>query len=201
MDRKTLDNLFEPFFTTKDISKGTGLGLATVYGIVKQNQGFINVYSELGQGTTFRIYLPAFREAEAQPVAGQAESAPEARAGETILLVEDEPAILKLTTHMLEMIGYRVLTADTPGHALDVARQYAGEIDLVMTDVVMPGMNGRDLAQRLASVRPRLKRLFMSGYTANVIAHHGVLDEGVQFIQKPFGIKDLATRVRQALDS
>ncbi|MDO8836668.1 MAG: PAS domain S-box protein, partial [Vicinamibacterales bacterium] len=201
MDRKTLDNLFEPFFTTKDISKGTGLGLATVYGIVKQNHGFINVYSELGQGTTFRIYLPAHREAEAQALAGQAETAPEARPGETILLVEDEPAILKLTTRMLELLGYRVLTADTPGAALDLARQYAGEIQLVMTDVVMPGMNGRDLAQRLSAVRPHLRRLFMSGYTANVIAHHGVLDEGVQFIQKPFGMKDLATRVRQALDT
>jgi PAS domain S-box-containing protein len=201
MDRKTLDNLFEPFFTTKDVSKGTGLGLATVYGIVKQNQGFINVYSELGQGTTFRIYLPAHREAEAQAAPGQAATAPEARAGETILLVEDEPAILKLTTRMLELLGYAVLTANTPGRAVDLAREYDGEIHLVMTDVVMPGMNGRDLAQRLSSIRPRLRRLFMSGYTANVIAQHGVLDEGVQFIQKPFGMKDLATRVRQALDS
>ena len=201
MDRKTLDNLFEPFFTTKDVSKGTGLGLATVYGIVKQNHGFINVYSELGQGTTFRIYLPAHREAEAQTAPGQAATAPEARAGETILLVEDEPAILKLTTRMLELLGYVVLTADTPGRAVDLAREYDGEIHLVMTDVVMPGMNGRDLAQRLSALRPRLRRLFMSGYTANVIAHHGVLDDGVQFIQKPFGMKDLATRVRQALDS
>ena len=102
---------------------------------------------------------------------------------------------------MLELLGYRVLTADSPGAALDLARQCAGEIHLVMTDVVMPGMNGRDLAQRLSVVRPRLRRLFMSGYTANVIAHHGVLDEGVQFIQKPFGMKDLATHVRQALDT
>ncbi len=201
MDRKTLDNLFEPFFTTKDISKGTGLGLATVYGIVRQNQGFINVYSELGQGTTFRIYLPAHNGSEAHAVAGLPETAPEARVGETILLVEDEPAILRLTTRMLELLGYRVLTADSPGAALDLARQCAGEIHLVMTDVVMPGMNGRDLAQRLSVVRPRLRRLFMSGYTANVIAHHGVLDEGVQFIQKPFGMKDLATHVRQALDT
>ena len=201
MDRQTLDNLFEPFFTTKDLSKGTGLGLATVYGIVKQNHGHINVYSEPGQGTTFRIFLPAHREAEPQPLPGHEETVPEARHGETILLVEDEPAILKMTTHMLERLGYRVLSADTPGTALDLARSHAGEIQLLVTDVVMPGMNGRDLALCLSAVRPQIRRLFTSGYTANVIAHHGVLDEGVQFIQKPFALRDLATKVREALDS
>ena len=199
MDRQTLDNLFEPFFTTKDMDKGTGLGLATVYGIVKQNNGFINVYSEPNQGTTFKIYLP--RHQAGTQVKAHAETAkPTTRGSETILLVEDEPSILRMTRIMLERMGYRVLAAGTPGEAIALAREHAGEIDLLMTDVVMPEMNGRDLAKNLLSLYPDLKRLFMSGYTANVIAHHGVLDEGVQFIQKPFAKQDLAIKVREVLD-
>ena len=198
MDKETLGSIFEPFFTTKGTGKGTGLGLATVYGIVKQNDGFINVYSELGQGTTFRIYLPRH-----MGKAGQTRQAgppePTGHGNETILLVEDEPAILNITTMMLQRLGYTVLEASTPGEAIRLAREHMGEIDLLMTDVVMPEMNGRDLAKNLLSLYPNVKRLFMSGYTADVIAHHGVLDEGVHFIQKPFSKKDLAVKVREIL--
>ncbi|RJP85570.1 MAG: PAS domain S-box protein [Desulfobacteraceae bacterium] len=200
MDKETLEKLFEPFYTTKEMGKGTGLGLATVYGIVKQNNGFINVYSEPGQGTTFKIYLPRY-----QGKAGQEkekfQADPVAGGHETILLVEDEPAILKMTTTMLERMGYSVLAANTPGEAIRLAEAHPGEISLLMTDVVMPEMNGRDLAKNLLSFYPHLKRLFMSGYTANVIAHHGVLDEGMNFIQKPFSMKDLAAILRGVLDS
>jgi PAS domain S-box-containing protein len=199
MDQETLRHIFEPFFTTKETGKGTGLGMATVYGIVKQNNGFINVYSEPDKGTTFKIYLPRY--AGETPVA-PSEGPTEAIKGglETILLVEDEPSILRMCENILEGLGYRVLTASTPGEAIGLAEKHAGEIHLLMTDVVMPKMNGRDLAKRLLSLYPSLKRLFMSGYTANVIAHHGILDEGVCFIQKPFSIKNLADKVREALD-
>ena len=199
MDQSILSQIFEPFFTTKEQGKGTGLGLASVFGMVKQNNGFINVYSEPGQGTTFKIYLPAY----AKKSAGVEEKAPELpaeRGHETILLVEDEPAILKMTTMMLERLGYTVVAAATPGEAVHLAHEYRGRIDLLMTDVVMPEMNGRDLAGNLLSHYPELKRLFMSGYTANVIAHHGVLDEGVHFIQKPFSMKDLGGKLREALE-
>ena len=199
MDEGTKAHLFEPFFTTKAIGKGTGLGLAMVYGIVKQNQGFINVYSEPGQGTTFRIYFPRHQAAESSPALH--EPAPHASNGqETILLVEDEPMILSITTTMLREFGYTVLPAATPGEAIDLARQHAGDIHLLMTDVVMPEMNGRDLAKSLLAIFPELKRLFMSGYTANVIAHHGVLDPGVHFLQKPFTMSDLSRKIREVLD-
>lgn len=200
MAPETLDMLFEPFFTTKDVNKGTGLGLATVYGIVKQNNGFINAYSEPEKGTTFRIYFPR-HESDAKQVHKEAPVASDARGRETILLVEDEPAILRMTTMMLELLSYTVLGASMPGEAIHLAHEHSGEIHLLMTDVVMPEMNGRDLARKLLTLYPNLKLLFMSGYTANVIAHHGVLDEGVNFfIQKPFSMKDLASKVREALD-
>jgi len=199
MDRQTLANLFEPFFTTKDVDKGTGLGLATIYGIVKQNNGFIYVESEPGRGTTFRVYLPR-HETAAEKNHRRDPAAPNVRGSETILLVEDEPSILRITTMMLERIGYAVLTAQTPGEAIALAREHTGEIHLLMTDVVMPEMNGRILAGNLLSLYPNLKRLFMSGYTADVIAHHGVLDEGVRFIQKPFTMQDLAIKVREVLN-
>ncbi|MBC2710154.1 MAG: PAS domain S-box protein [Desulfosarcina sp.] len=199
IDAETLSHLFEPFFTTKEVGKGTGLGLATVYGMVKQNNGFINVYSEPGQGTTFKIYLPRHA-TEAGRTTKMDAAQPAARGHETILLVEDEPMILDITTTMLEHQGYTVQAAATPGEAIRLAREHAGEIHLLMTDVVMPEMNGRDLAKNLLSLYPNLKRLFMSGYTANVIAHHGVLDEGVQFIQKPFSVQTLAVKVREVLD-
>jgi PAS domain S-box-containing protein len=199
MEKEVLEHLFEPFFTTKGVGEGTGLGLATVYGIVKQNQGFINVYSEPGTETTFRIYLPRHVGKAAQArLEGPAE--PVSSGQETVLLVEDESAILNMGRKMLEKLGYLVVTAGTPGEAIRLAEEHAGEIHLLRTDVVMPEMNGRDLARRLLSLYPDLKRLFMSGYTANVIAHRGVLEEGVHFIQKPFSMKDLGFKVREALE-
>jgi CheY-like chemotaxis protein len=199
MDKQTQSHLFEPFFTTKGVGEGTGLGLATVYGIVKQNNGFINVYSEPGHGTRFTIYLP--RHAGTAGLNQTTDSAkPAERGHETILLVEDEPAILQMTALLLERLGYKVLSTDGPGKAIRLAEEHPGRIDLLMTDVVMPEMNGRELAANLLSIHPDIKCLFMSGYTANVIAHHGVLEEGVQFIQKPFSIKDLAAKVRETLD-
>ncbi len=199
MEKEILANLFEPFFTTKVVGKGTGLGLSTVYGIVKQNRGFINVYSEPKKGTTFKIYLPHYKDKQEETTI---EAPVQITAGglETILLVEDEQALLNLSRIMLEELGYRVLTAATPGEALQLAAEHAGKIDIVVTDVVMPEMNGRDLCKRLLSLYPNLKRLFMSGYTANVIVHHGVLEEGVCFIQKPFSQKNLSLKVREALE-
>ena len=200
MDAYTLENLFEPFFTTKNVGEGTGLGLATVYGIVKQNNGYINVDSEPGSGTTFRIYFPVYcigGEKTVKNIPGKIEL----NGRETVLLVEDEPAILNITRNMLERLGYVVLAAGLPGEAIQIAREHSGEIHLLMTDVVMPEMNGRDLAKNLLALYPDLKRLFMSGYTADVIAHHGVLDEGVHFIQKPFTMQDLAAVVRKAIDN
>ncbi len=198
MDRETLSHLFEPFFTTKEIGKGTGLGLASVYGMVKQNNGFINVYSEPGQGTTFKVYLPRHA-AKSAHLPENGPDLPVARGHETILLVEDEQAILKMTAIMLERLGYTVLAAATPSDAIRLAHEHTGEIHMLMTDVVMPEMNGWDLSGNLLSIYPDLKRLFMSGYTADVIAHHGVLDEGVYFIQKPFSRVALAKKVREAL--
>ena len=199
MDSETVGHLFEPFFTTKAVGKGTGLGLASVYGAVKQNNGFVNVYSEPGQGTTFRIYLPRHR--AGTPLRADAATAkPTARGSETILLVEDEPSILRMAATMLERLGYVAIAAETPGEAIRLAREHGGPIDLLVTDVVMPEMNGRDLAKNILSVHPDMKRLFMSGYTANVIAHHGVLDEGVHFIQKPFSLKDLEMKLREVLE-
>jgi PAS domain S-box-containing protein len=199
MDKETLENLFEPFFTTKDVGKGTGLGLATIYGIVKQNNGFINVYSEPGQGSTFKIYLPRLV-AEENTDKAVPEKKPAAGGTETILLVEDEPSILRMTRMMLERKGYTVLTAASPSEAVEKAKNHSGSIDLLMTDVVMPEMNGRDLAEEITSLYPGIRLLFMSGYTSNVIAHHGILDEGVAFIQKPFSMADMAEKVRKVLD-
>jgi PAS domain S-box-containing protein len=200
MDKETLAHLFEPFFTTKGMGKGTGLGLATVYGIVKQNSGFVNVYSEPGHGTRFTIYLPR-HSGKTELARGEEVEESVLRGQETILLVEDEPANLKLIKQMLEKQGYTVLAAGTPWDAIRLAREQAGEIHLLITDVIMPEMNGRDLANNLMSLFPRLKCLFSSGYTANAIAHQGVLDEGMHFIQKPFSRKDLAAKVREVLNS
>jgi PAS domain S-box-containing protein len=199
MDKEIQAHLFEPFFTTKGIGRGTGLGLATVYGIVKQNEGFINVYSEPGKGSTFRIYLPRHAGPAAEAPKATDSHTPKGR-GETVLVVEDEEAILKLTKKILERLGYLVLAAGTPAEAIEISGQPGIHIHLLITDVVMPGMNGRELADRLRQMHPGLKYLFMSGYTANAIAHHGVLDSGVLFIQKPFSASDLARKVRQSLD-
>jgi PAS domain S-box-containing protein len=199
MDEETQAHLFEPFFTTKEVGKGTGLGLAMVYGVVKQNNGFINVYSELGQGTTFKIYLPRHLDKTVFLPKNKLDK-PSERGHETILLVEDEPAILEMSTIMLERLGYTVLAAGTPGEAVRLAQEHPGRIDLLLTDVIMPEMNGRDLAKNLLSIYPDIRRLFMSGYTASVIAHHGVLDQGVHFIHKPFSMKDLGEKLREALE-
>jgi PAS domain S-box-containing protein len=199
MDKETLAHIFEPFFTTKGVGEGTGLGLATVYGAVKQNNGFIDACSEPGRGTTFTIYIPRFTD-KVIPAAVIVAAEPIATGTETILLVEDEPMILTMTTQMLVGQGYHVLTAASPWEAIRLAKKHAGSIDLLMTDVIMPEMNGRDLAKLLLSISPDINRLFMSGYTANVIEPHGILDEGVHFIQKPFSMKDLAAAVREALE-
>jgi len=200
MDKETLNRIFEPFFTTKEAGKGTGLGLATVFGIVKQNNGFINVYSEPGIGTTFTIYLPRYAGKTGMALReGMAKIAPLGQ--ETILLVEDELAILNMASKILTKQGYSVLQANTPAEAIRLVKEQGGMIDLLITDVIMPGMNGKDLAHNLQSMNPRLKYLYMSGYTADAIAQQGVLDEGVYFIQKPFSLPDLATKVREVLDS
>jgi CheY-like chemotaxis protein len=181
------------------VGKGTGLGLSTVYGIVKQNDGFIYVASEPGKGSTFKIYLPRF-EAETAQVQSEEAAGKRPAGTETILLVEDDNAILDLGKMILENLGYTVLAARTPVDAINLAEEHPGDIRLLITDVVMPEMHGRELAEKLSAIRPDLKCLYMSGYTADVIAHRGILDEGLNFIQKPFLSDDLAARVRQVLD-
>jgi PAS domain S-box-containing protein len=199
MDTATLAQVFEPFFTTKGIGKGTGLGLATVYGIVKQNNGFICATSEPGKGTMFKLYLP---EIAAEPLATtltRTAEAPRGR-GETVLLVEDEKSLRVTCRAFLNALGYNVLVAKTPEEALQMTSQHHGDIHLLLTDVVMPGMDGRQLAKRIGAVKPGVKVLFMSGYTSDVIAQRGVLDEGVQFLSKPFKRDALARKVRQVFD-
>ncbi len=198
MTNEVKAHLFEPFFTTKPQGQGTGLGLATVYGIVKQNGGFINVYSEPGAGTTFHIYLPRYEAAAPEAV----EAAPRtlATGHETVLLVEDDATVLQLGARLLDRLGYTVLGASSPEEALRLAREHEGEIHLLMTDVVMPTINGRQLAEAVRALRPNVKCLYTSGYTANVISHQGVLDEGIHFIQKPFTLEALAAKVREALE-
>jgi two-component system, cell cycle sensor histidine kinase and response regulator CckA len=199
MGKETQSKIFEPFFTTKGPGEGTGLGLATVYGIVKQNDGFINVYSEPGKGTTFRIYLPR-QAGKMETSREKKETAAERGRGETILIVEDDLPILRLTERFLNGLGYKVIAANSPEEAVKISDRFAGEIRLLITDVVMPGMNGKELAEQLRRVRPDIKCLFMSGYTANAIAHRGVLDENIRFVQKPFSLVDLAASVRGAVD-
>ncbi|MEJ2033291.1 MAG: ATP-binding protein, partial [Deltaproteobacteria bacterium] len=193
------DKIFEPFFTTKGMGKGTGLGLATVFGIVKQHKGHIYVYSEPGKGTTFKVYLPlAAGEAEIPAVT---ETAAKRGGRETILVVEDESSIRNLIVDTLEPLGYRLLTAGNGAEALEVSRQTEGIIHLLLTDVVMKGMNGRELTEALTQERSGMKVVFMSGYTDNVIAHQGVLDPGVIFINKPLTPSFLISRIREILDA
>jgi CheY-like chemotaxis protein len=199
MDAETREKIFEPFFTTKGIGKGTGLGLAPVFGIVKQNHGFINVYSELNKGTTIKIYIPWHESEEVMP--STKKSADQAVvSGETVLVVEDDPAILRMTSKLLMRAVYRVLAANSPLEAITIAETAAAKIDLLLTDVVMPGMNGRELYEKIVSVYPGLRCLYMSGYTANVIAQQGILKEGIDFIAKPFTNLDLLNAIGQILN-
>jgi CheY-like chemotaxis protein len=199
MDRETQSKIFEPFFTTKESGKGTGLGLSTVYGIVKQSGGNIWVYSEKGQGTTFKIYLPRIE--EDVEIEERTTSSSETLTGtETLLLVEDDEIVRQLARQILEMSGYTLLEASTPDEALHLYEQYKDPIHLIITDIVMPGMSGRELAHQLAQKRHDGKVLFMSGYTDNAIVHHGILDEGTHFLQKPFTPDALLRKVREVLN-
>jgi PAS domain S-box-containing protein len=200
MDEETLSHLFEPFFTTKETGKGTGLGLATVYGIVKQSGGHIGVYSEVGRGTTFKVYLPLSEEAVETGSTFQA--TPELLRGrETILIVEDADVVRNLAREVLSQSGYTVLEARDGKEALRVCQQHEGPIHLLLTDVVMPGMSGCEVAEQLASLRPEMKVLYMSGYTDNAIVRHGVLESGIAYLQKPFSPAALTQKVREALDT
>lgn len=199
MNKQIVDKIFEPFFTTKASGKGSGLGLSTVYGIVKQNGGFINVYSEPGQGASFKIFIRVHEGDVTEKIGMTAVDSPLGE-GETILLVEDEQGLLTMGQRLLEKLTYDVLTATNPDEAMTLAQKNSNKIHLLITDVVMPIMSGKDLAERIKAFNPNIKVLFMSGYTANVIAHHGVLDQGVHFIAKPFSIRSLAAKVRNVLD-
>ncbi|HSY91515.1 MAG TPA: ATP-binding protein, partial [Candidatus Binatus sp.] len=210
MDSDTQSHIFEPFFTTKG-TKGTGLGLSTVYGIVKQSGGYIWVYSEVGRGTTFKIYLP--RVPSTGEMAGETTGETVARLAapidyrkvepgtETILLVEDEANLRYLARQYLEKQGYKVIEAADGAVAMQIAVAHEKVIHLLLTDVIMPGMNGRELAQRIAEIRPNVKILYMSGYTENVIGHNGMLDAGIRLLQKPFNLRDLKSIVREVLDT
>jgi CheY-like chemotaxis protein len=200
MDELVRRRIFEPFFTTKEKGKGTGLGLSTVYGIVRQSGGNISVYSEPNHGTTFKVYLPALATAPKSSEVRAVES-PIPGGSETVLLVEDEAVVRGLACQILEDAGYRVLVAKQGEDAIRLCIEHAQEIHLLLTDVVMPGAGGKEVADRLGSLRPGIKVLFMSGYTDEAIVHHGVLDSNVKFIQKPFSPAALARKVREVLDS
>jgi two-component system cell cycle sensor histidine kinase/response regulator CckA len=197
MDREVQLHIFEPFYTTKADGAGTGLGLATVYGIVKQNNGFINVYSEPERGTTVKVFLPRVVAKDATEATIAPAEAPQ-KGAETILLVEDEPMVLRLTKTLLERLGYTVLSAGSPREALRIALN-PGSVDLLISDMVMPELNGRDLAEQLVQLHPSLKCLFVSGYPAHAITPSGVLPAGMHFLQKPFTSSELAVKVREAL--
>jgi CheY-like chemotaxis protein len=199
MDEAVLSRLFEPFFTTKPKGKGTGLGLSTTYGIVKQSGGYIRAESAPGKGTCFRIYLP-----RVHAVPGPAEETRRVetvRGSENVLVVEDEPEVRSLVERVLKSHGYRVLVADRPSRALEIATKPEIRVDLMVTDVVMPGMNGCELARRIEKYRPDLPVLYLSGYTDEAIARQGILNPGIVLLEKPFRPTDLAERVREALDS
>ena len=196
MSREVIERIFEPFFTTKGLGRGTGLGLATVFGIVKQNSGSIDVTSTPGVGTTFKIYFPADTTvAEGDEV----QTAVTAGSGEVVLIVEDEPNILQIAATMLSALGYTVMTANSPWEAIELVSSHQGGIALLITDIIMPGMNGRDLSQRLQALRPGMKCLYMSGYTADIIAERGNFDDGSSFLQKPFTMRSLGSKVMEVL--
>lgn len=200
MDQETQARIFEPFFTTKEVGKGTGLGLSTVYGIVKQSGGNIWVYSEAGFGTVFKIYLPRIDDATANNIAKQAQESNAPRGTETILLVEDEDVVRGLTRKILMQAGYNVLDARSGDEAIRLCATHAGPIDLLLTDVVMPEVSGKEVADRLLELRPTTRVLFMSGYTDEAIVQHGVLDANVKFIQKPFTWVGLTKKVGEVLN-
>jgi CheY-like chemotaxis protein len=198
MNPETLRRVFEPFFTTKEVGKGTGLGLSTVYGIVKQSGGYISVDSEVGRGTTFKIYLPQVEEE-----AGRIDAAPRPSAllpgKETVLVVEDDNQVRSIAAMVLEMSGYDVLTAANGEGALLICERFNSKIDLLLTDMVMPRMGGQELSSRLLELRPGTRVLYMSGYSENAIIHHGVIEEGTDFIEKPFSPEALTRRIREVL--
>jgi two-component system, cell cycle sensor histidine kinase and response regulator CckA len=199
MERSILELVFEPFFTTKPKGEGIGLGLSTVFGIVKQNQGFIDIYSESGQGTTVKIYFPrCYGELERKEE--KSEDIP-LTGSETVLIVEDEVDLLNFACSSLEMLNYHVLKAQTPSEAITHCELHGKKIDLLITDIVMPGMNGKELQERIKALRPDVKTLFMSGYTADIVAHRGILEEGMHFLQKPFTPLGLAKKVREVLNT
>jgi signal transduction histidine kinase/ActR/RegA family two-component response regulator len=200
MSQETVNLIFDPFFTTKEIGKGTGLGLSIVFGIVKQNNGFIEVHSDFGVGTTFLIHLPRFTGVQ-NPTNNHIAPSPQVVCNESILLVEDEVSILNMLAAILTKQGYTVIRANNPEKAILLAKEHDGEISLIVTDVIMPTMNGYDLSKKLTEDYPKLKCLFMSGYTADVLADHGVEDSGLFFIQKPFGLNSFVCKVREVLDS
>ena len=200
MDLETQKHIYEPFFTTKEVSKGTGLGLATVYGIVKQSGGYIWHYSEPEKGTTFKIYFPIVNEKTQEQILDN--NVPDSLSGsETILIVEDEEAVQKLASSVLKKYGYAVFEANQADEALTIFKKHKEEIDLVLTDVVMPGMSGLKLVNYLSSHYRDIKALYMSGYPDNVIAHHGMFDSPIPLIQKPLTSKSLLEMVRKILDS
>jgi len=200
MDKDTQKKIFEPFFTTKELGKGTGLGLATVYGIVKQFGGDIYIYSERDKGTTFKVYLPRV-EGEAAGHGARKKIAPEMTGGtETIFVIEDENVVRETMVIILKDRGYHVLEASGGRQALKAIREHQGALDLVITDVVMPGLSGKEFARQLHEFKPDIKILYVSGYTDNVIAHHGILDPEINFLQKPFTIESLLTKVREIMD-
>jgi CheY-like chemotaxis protein len=200
MDNQTLHRLFEPFFTTKAVGKGTGLGLSVVHGIVKQSGGHIWVYSEPGKGTTFKVYFPAVEEALSVTTAEFRLPGEALRGSETILLVEDEQVVRDLASMVLEGYGYNLLAASDPDEAVLLATRFKGKIHLLLTDVVLPQCSGRVLRERLATTRPDMKVIYMSGYTENAVVHRGVVDAGTAFVQKPFSTAALAKKVRDVLD-
>ncbi|NNK00981.1 MAG: response regulator, partial [Desulfatitalea sp.] len=199
MDKETQAKIFEPFFTTKEENIGTGLGLSTVYGIAKQNGGGVNVYSEPGYGTIIRIYIPRFV-GEETPIA-LSETVRQLTGNETILVVEDEEQIMRLCQRMLERNGYTVIAVDKPGEAIVLCEKHPGPIHLLVTDVIMPSMDGKELNDRIKAMQPDVRTLYMSGYTANIIASRGIQAEGDYFIQKPLSPKAFLTKIREILDS
>jgi CheY-like chemotaxis protein len=202
MDKDTKEHAFDPFFTTKEAGKGTGLGLATVYGIVKQSGGYVWIYSEPGLGSTIKVYLPEVSAVAAFTSAGDPSAVPKVapRGSETILLVEDEDAVRSLTCRILQKHGYRVLPAEDGRAALTIATQESGTIDLILTDIVMPGLNGRGLVEKVVGIRPSIKSLYMSGYTDDDIVRRGFVEPSRSFLQKPFTSEVLIQTVRKVLD-